>query len=82
MAQSKSGKVLSVKMNKTVVVEVHYRVKHPLYKKQISRTKKFKARDEIGVAVGEIVTIVETAPISKTVHFKVAERANDVKTKK
>jgi len=79
MAQVKFGKVVSAKMNKTAVVEVHYRVKHALYKKQINKTKKFKARDEIGVKAGDLVKIEETTPFSKEVHFKIVERTTNGK---
>lgn len=73
MAQIKQGVVTSNKMANTVVVTVISKVKHPFYKKLVKRTKKFKAHDEIGVVVGQKVKIVETKPISKTVHFKVLE---------
>lgn len=73
MPQVKTGVVVSDKMQKTVVVKVVSRVKHPLYKKIITKVKKFKAHDEIGVKVGQTVKIVETRPIGKDVHFKVAE---------
>lgn len=62
-----SGKVLSDKMDKTVIVSVIRRVKHPLYKKVISRTSKIHAHDEQNQChEGDFVTIEETRPISKT----------------
>jgi len=73
MSQLKTGVVISNKMQKTVVVKVSTKVKHPFYKKLITRTKKFKAHDEVDVKVGQKVRIVETKPISKEVHFKVLE---------
>lgn len=73
MAQTKTGVVVSAKMLKTAVVRVEKYHKHPLYKKQIRRTAKFKARNDIGAQVGQKVKIIETGPISKDVHFKVAE---------
>lgn len=73
MPQTKIGSVVSNKMQKTVVVEVIARIKHPLYKKLIKRTARFKARDEIGTQIGQKVKIVETKPFSKEVHFKVVE---------
>lgn len=73
MPQVKVGTVVSTKMQKTVVVEVKMRKKHPLYKKFITRSKKIKARDEIGVKVGQTVKIIETKPFSKQVQFKVME---------
>lgn len=73
---TKIGIVTSVKMPKTAVVKVQRTAKHPLYKKQIKKTTKFKAHDELGVKVGQKVKIVETKPISKDVHFKVTEVVN------
>lgn len=76
MPQSKVGTVSSTKMQKTVVVKVTEKVKHPFYKKLITKTTKYKAHDENGVKVGQKVKIVETKPISKQVHFKVEEVLN------
>ena len=73
MPQSKVGTVISDKMEKTVVVKVTAKVKHPFYKKLITRSAKFKAHDEIGAKIGQTVKIVETKPLSKDVHFKVLE---------
>lgn len=73
MAKILTGTVASTKMQKTVVVKVNTKIKHPLYKKLINRTRKHKAYDEIGVQIGQKVKIVETKPISKTVSFKVLE---------
>ena len=73
MPQIKTGVVVSNKMQKTVVVKVSTKVKHRLYKKLITKTKKFKAHDEIGVKIGQKVKIIETRPISKDIHFKVVE---------
>ena len=77
MPQIKEGVVVSNKMKKTVVVKVNMKVKHPLYKKIIVKSKKFKARDEIGVALGQKVKIAETKPFSKGVHFKILEGTAD-----
>lgn len=71
--QSKVGVVESTKMQKTVVVKVTEKVKHPFYKKLITKTTKYKAHDEIGVETGQKVKIKETKPISKHVHFIVEE---------
>jgi small subunit ribosomal protein S17 len=68
-----TGTVISTKMQKTVVVRVNSKVRHPLYKKLINQTKKFKVHDEIGVQTGQTVKIIETKPISKTVKFKIME---------
>ncbi|OGD91514.1 30S ribosomal protein S17 [Candidatus Curtissbacteria bacterium RIFCSPLOWO2_01_FULL_41_28] len=73
MPQVKTGIVISDKMQKTVVVKVSTKVRHPLYKKLITKTKKFKARNDLEVKVGQKVKIMETKPISKDIHFKVME---------
>jgi len=65
------GKVVSTKMNKTVVVEVERWVTHPIYKKRLKRTARFSARNDISVNLGDKVEILETKPVSKTVFFKV-----------
>ena len=68
------GLVVSDKMNKTVVVEVEDRVKHPRYGKIIRRTSKLKAHDETnGVGVGDRVQIMETRPMSATKRWRVVE---------
>lgn len=74
MAKVLEGKVVSNKMQKTIVVEVVRRTPHPLYKKLIKRSKKFLADSgEKTYNVGQIVKIVETRPLSKTKRFKVME---------
>jgi len=73
LAHIEIGTVVSTKMQKTVVVKIQRKVKHPLYKKQVTKTNKFKAHDEIGVNVGQKVKIIGIQPISKDVHFKVTE---------
>lgn len=65
------GVVVSDKMTKTVVVKVDRFVKHPKYKKHVKISKKYKAHDEAGHKVGDMVEIMETKPISKDKHFKV-----------
>lgn len=69
-----TGKVTSVKMQGTVLVKVERRTPHKLYGKLIRRNKSYKV-DSAGqtVALGEIVKIVETKPISKSKHFKLME---------
>lgn len=70
--RTKIGVVVSDKMDKTCVVAVTSNVKHPLYKKVVKVTKKFKVHDENETCkVGDYVEIMETRPISKTVHFRV-----------
>ena len=69
-----TGTVISDKMQKTVVVEVEDRVKHPLYGKVIRRTSKVKAHDEVNAAgVGDLVLIMETRPLSATKRWRVVE---------
>ena len=64
------GKVVSTSMNKTIVVEVETYKKHPLYKKRVKYSKKYKAHDEENKAkVGDIVKIVSCRPLSKTKRF-------------
>lgn len=66
------GKVVSTKMHKTVVVSVQRVFAHPLYKKIMRKNKKYKAHNEtVSLAVGDIVSIVETRPISKEKRFAV-----------
>ncbi|HDQ88565.1 MAG TPA: 30S ribosomal protein S17 [candidate division WWE3 bacterium] len=67
------GKVTSTKMEKTVVVAVEVNKKHPIYNKTIKATRKFKARDEIGVSLGNVVLIEEHSPFSKEVSWLVKE---------
>lgn len=68
------GTVLSAKMDKTVVVVVERRYAHPLYGKQVTRSKKYHAHDENNeYQVGDVVRIVETRPLSKTKRWRVAE---------
>ena len=68
------GYVTSDKMEKTIVVEVEDRVKHPLYGKVIRRTSKVKAHDETGTAgVGDLVVISETRPVSATKRWRLVE---------
>jgi small subunit ribosomal protein S17 len=71
-----TGKVTSVKMQDTILVEVTRRVPHPLYKKLLKKSKQFKVDtkgQEKQLTLGETVKIVETKPISKTKYFKVLE---------
>lgn len=68
------GKVVSDKMDKTVVVSVEMTVRHPVYNKIISQTKKFKAHDENNEAhTGDSVVIMETRPLSKDKRWRVVE---------
>ena len=68
------GKVVSDKMDKTVVVAIEDRVAHPLYKKIVGRTYKRKAHDEENTCgVGDIVKVMETRPLSKDKRWRVVE---------
>lgn len=68
------GKVVSDKMDKTIVVAVETYKKHDLYHKRIKYTKKFKAHDENNTAkIGDIVKIMETRPLSKDKRFRLVE---------
>ncbi|MGO8958822.1 MAG: 30S ribosomal protein S17 [Streptosporangiaceae bacterium] len=70
----REGLVVSDKMDKTVVVEVEDRVKHPKYGKVIRRTKKYKAHDgENACGVGDRVLLMETRPLSATKRWRVAQ---------
>lgn len=68
------GKVLSDKMDKTVVVGVETFISHPLYGKQVKRTTKFKAHDENNECrIGDKVKIMETRPLSKQKRWRLVE---------
>ena len=82
------GKVLSAKQDKTVTVLVERRVLHPIYKKYLKKSSKFAAHDEANSAKeGDVIRIIECAPISKNKRFTVytgaesvtVDKANDVK---
>jgi small subunit ribosomal protein S17 len=68
----RTGTVVSDKMDKTVVVAVETLVTHPLYRKQLKRTAKFKAHDENNeCSQGDVVKIMETRPLSKDKRWRV-----------
>ena len=71
------GVVASTKMNNTIVVTVDLPKTHPVYKKLIKVTRRYKAHDELGVKEGEKVLIEETPPYSKTVTWKVVKKLSD-----
>jgi len=77
-----TGKVVSDKMDKTITVLIERRVKHPVYGKIISRSTKIKAHDETNQCrIGDVVTIRETRPLSRTKTWTlvdVVERAGEV----
>ena len=70
----KIGKVISNKMDKTIVVAIEYSVKHPLYGKVVKRTYKLKAHDEENTcAIGDKVKVMETRPLSKDKRWRLVE---------
>ncbi len=72
--KTRRGYVVSDKMDKTIVVEVEDRVKHPLYGKVIRRSTKVKAHDELNSAgIGDLVVIDETRPLSATKNWRLVE---------
>jgi small subunit ribosomal protein S17 len=74
MAKVRHGTVVSDKQDKTVVVAVETVVRHPLYGRRIKRTKRFKAHDEGNTcAVGDLVRVMETRPLSKDKNWRVVE---------
>ncbi|MGI6002342.1 MAG: 30S ribosomal protein S17 [Lachnospiraceae bacterium] len=74
LRKTRVGKVVSNKMDKTVVVAVADRVKHPLYKKIVDRTYKLKAHDENNeCGIGDRVRVMETRPLSKDKRWRVVE---------
>ena len=74
LRKTRTGMVVSDKMDKTVVVAVIDNVRHPLYKKIVKRTVKFKAHDEQNACgIGDTVMIMETRPISKDKRWRVVE---------
>ena len=79
LRKTRVGKVVSNKMDKTIVVAIADNVKHPLYKKTIKRTTKLKAHDENNICnIGDRVEIMETRPLSKDKRWRlvnVIERA-------
>ncbi|QQL45830.1 30S ribosomal protein S17 [Sulfuriroseicoccus oceanibius] len=74
LRKTRVGKVVSAKMDKTIVVEFTARVPHPKFKKIIKQSKKFYAHDEKGEAqLGDKVRIVETRPLSKLKRWRLVE---------
>ena len=74
LRKTRTGKVVSDKMDKTVVVTVERLVRHPLYKKSMKETIKFKAHDEKNECqVGDLVSVMQTRPLSKDKFWRVVE---------
>jgi len=70
----RTGKVTSNKMDKTIVVAIEERVKHPLYKKVVKKTYKLKAHDENNECnIGDTVRVMETRPLSKDKRWRLVE---------
>ena len=74
LRKTRVGRVVSDKMQKTIVVAIEDNVKHPLYKKVIKRTVKFKAHDENNeCGIGDKVEIMETRPLSKDKNWRLVK---------
>ena len=74
LRKKRIGRVVSDKMDKTIVVAVETKVRHPLYGKTVNRTTKFKAHDENNECrIGDTVKIIETRPLSKDKCWRVVE---------
>ena len=72
--KTRIGKVVSDKMDKTIVVAIEYNVKHELYNKIVKRTYKLKAHDEENIAkMGDRVKVMETRPLSKDKRWRLVE---------
>ena len=80
LRKTRTGKVVSDKMDKTIVVAVEDHVKHPLYNKIVKRTYKLKAHDENNeCGMGDIVKVMETRPLSKDKRWRLVEIVEKVK---
>ena len=80
LRKTRTGKVVSDKMDKTIVVAVEDHVKHPLYKKIIKKTYKLKAHDEKNECnVGDTVKVMETRPLSKDKRWRLVEVMENAK---
>ena len=74
LRKTRIGKVVSDKMDKTIVVTIENRVKHPLYKKIVKKTYKLKAHDEQNeCGIGDTVKVMETRPLSKDKRWRLVE---------
>ena len=80
LRKTRVGKVVSDKMDKTIVVAIEDHVKHPLYKKIVKRTYKLKAHDEENTCnIGDTVKVMETRPLSKDKRWRLVEVVERVK---
>ena len=74
LRKTRVGKVVSNKMDKTIVVAIDDRVRHPLYKKIVNKTYKLKAHDENNECnIGDTVRVMETRPLSKDKRWRIVE---------
>ena len=74
LRKTRVGKVVSNKMDKTIVVAIDDRVQHPLYKKIVNKTYKLKAHDENNeCSIGDTVRVMETRPLSKDKRWRLVE---------
>ena len=80
LRKTRVGKVVSNKMDKTIVVAIEDHVKHPLYKKIVKRTYKLKAHDEENTCnIGDTVKVMETRPLPKDKRWRLVEVVERVK---
>ena len=80
LRKTRTGKVTSNKMDKTIVVAIEDHVKHPLYGKIVKRTYKLKAHDEKNeCSIGDTVRVMETRPLSKDKRWRLVEIVEKVK---
>ena len=74
LRKERAGEVVSNKIDKTIVVAVKWKEKHPIYGKFVNKTRKFHAHDENNeCGIGDIVRIMETRPLSKTVRWRLTQ---------
>ena len=74
LRKTRTGRVISDKMNKTVVIAIEDHVKHPVYGKIVKRTKKIHAHDENNeCGIGDTVEVMETRPLSKTKRWRLVQ---------
>ena len=80
LRKTRTGRVISDKMNKTVVIAIEDHVKHPVYGKIVKRTKKIHAHDENNeCGIGDFVEVMETRPLSKTKRWRLVQIIEKVK---
>ena len=80
LRKERTGVVVSNKMDKTIVIEVKRKVKHPIYGKFVNKTSKYYAHDEDNTcSIGDTVLIMETRPLSKSKNWRLVEIIEKVK---